>query len=141
MASLKFDPTLVRGMGYYTGTIFEVKLNEYNFSIAGGGRYDEMIGKFSGQKTPACGFSIGFERIITILKDQAADEAGKTEGIALLVENGASPEIMTSVFEKAAALRAEGKTVTVLPLKKNAKFQIDRLMEEGFTQIERIYRS
>ncbi len=141
MANLKFDPTLVRGMGYYTGTIFEVKLNEYNFSIAGGGRYDEMIGKFSGQKTPACGFSIGFERIITILKDQAADEAGKTEGIALLVENGASPEIMTSVFEKAAALRAEGKTVTVLPLKKNAKFQIDRLMEEGFTQIERIYRS
>ncbi len=141
MAKLKFDPTLVRGMGYYTGTIFEVKLDEYSFSIAGGGRYDEMIGKFSGQKTPACGFSIGFERIITILKDQAMDQAESLGGIALLVENGADANKMTEVFEKAARLRKEGKTVTVLPLKKNAKFQIDRLMEEGYTEIERIYRS
>ena len=118
-----------------------VKLDEYNFSIAGGGRYDEMIGKFSGQKTPACGFSIGFERIITILKDQALDQAEGQNGIALLVENGADAHKMTEVFEKAARLRAEGKTVTVLPLKKNAKFQIDKLIEEGFTEIERIYRS
>ena len=68
--TLKFDPTLVRGMGYYTGTIFEVKLNEYNFSIAGGGRYDEMIGKFSGQKTPACGFSICFEKVFEFCKEE-----------------------------------------------------------------------
>ena len=65
-----FDPTLVRGMGYYTGAIFEVTMDEYNFSIAGGGRYDKMIGKFSGQDVAACGFSIGFERIVTILKDE-----------------------------------------------------------------------
>ncbi|MBR3837326.1 MAG: histidine--tRNA ligase [Clostridia bacterium] len=138
--SLKFDPTLVRGMGYYTGTIFEVKLNEYNFSIAGGGRYDEMIGKFSGQKVPACGFSIGFERIITILRDHPAARDTQSAGIALLLENGASPEKMQEVFAEAAALRREGKTVTVLPLKKNAKFQIDRLMEDGFTDVRRIYR-
>ncbi len=138
-AKVVFDPTLVRGMGYYTGTIFEVKLDEYNFSIAGGGRYDEMIGKFSGQKVPACGFSIGFERIITILKDHPVQSENEEDGIALLLEAGASPEKMNEVFEKAAKLRAEGKTVTVLPLKKNAKFQIDRLMEEGFRQIERIY--
>ncbi len=140
-AKLKFDPTLVRGMGYYTGTIFEVKLDEYSFSIAGGGRYDEMIGKFSGQKVPACGFSIGFERIITILRDHPKKEEDEKEGIALLVEAGAGAGKMQEVFRKAALLRAQGNTVTVLPLKKNAKFQIDRLMEDGFTKIERIYHS
>ena len=65
-----FDPTLVRGMGYYTGTIFEIEMKELGSSVAGGGRYDEMIGKFGSNQTPACGFSIGFERIITILKDK-----------------------------------------------------------------------
>jgi len=139
-AKLVFDPTLVRGMGYYTGTIFEVKLDEYNFSVAGGGRYDEMIGKFSGQMVPACGFSIGFERIITILKDHPAESSKKKDGIAFLLENGLSEEKILEVFEKAASLRQEGKTVTVLPLKKNAKFQIDRLMEDGYSEIERIYR-
>jgi len=135
-----FDPTLVRGMGYYTGTIFEVKLDEYNFSIAGGGRYDEMIGKFSGQKVPACGFSIGFERIITILKDHPTDTEGENkEKIAYLVAGGMSEEKLQEIFLRAAKEREEGKTVTVLPLKKNAKFQIDRLMEDGFEKIERIY--
>ncbi len=138
---LVFDPTLVRGMGYYTGTIFEITLDNYHFSIAGGGRYDEMIGKFSGQKVPACGFSIGFERIITILKDVPGFTLGETpEKIAFLVENGATPEEMLAVFAKAKTLRAEGKTVTVLPMKKNAKFQIDRLMEDGYRTVERVYR-
>ncbi len=139
-AKLKFDPTLVRGMGYYTGTIFEVKLDEYNFSIAGGGRYDEMIGKFSGQKVPACGFSIGFERIITILKDHPTEnEEESKKKIAYLVAGGMNEEKLQEIFLRAAKEREEGKTVTVLPLKKNAKFQIDRLMEDGFEQIERIY--
>ena len=140
--NLIFDPTLVRGMGYYTGTIFEITLDDYNFSVAGGGRYDEMIGKFSGQKVPACGFSIGFERIITVLKDApgfAPEE--KAEKKAILIEQGASPETMLAAFEKAALLRKDGKTVTVLPMKKNAKFQIDRLMEEGFSDVERIYNN
>ena len=66
---LVFDPTLVRGMGYYTGTIFEVSMEGFGGSVAGGGRYDRMIGKFTGIDTPACGFSIGFERIVTILLD------------------------------------------------------------------------
>ena len=137
---IEYDRSLVRGQGYYTGTIFEVKLDEYNFSVAGGGRYDEMIGKFSGQNVPACGFSIGFERIITILKDHPAEGETKKDGVAFLLEGGLSEEEILSVFEKAASLREEGKTVTVLPLKKNAKFQIDRLMEDGYAQIERIYR-
>ena len=66
---LIFDPTLVRGMSYYTGTIFEVSMEGFGGSVAGGGRYDKMIGKFTGMETPACGFSIGFERIVTILMD------------------------------------------------------------------------
>lgn len=136
-----FDPTLVRGMGYYTGTIFEVTLDDYNFSIAGGGRYDDMIGKFSGQKVPACGFSIGFERIITVLKDLEKTGAGEAgQGVAMLVEPGATGEQMKKIFARAAALRGEGKRVTVLPLKKNAKFQIDRLMEEGYGDVQRIYK-
>ncbi len=69
---LQFDPTLVRGMGYYTGTIFEVSMEGFGGSVAGGGRYDKMVGRFTGVDTPACGFSIGFERIITILTDQGA---------------------------------------------------------------------
>lgn len=65
-----FDPTLVRGMSYYTGTIFEIEMPQFGSSVAGGGRYDKMVGRFTGQDTPACGFSIGFERIITILMDE-----------------------------------------------------------------------
>ena len=61
---ISFDPTLVRGMSYYTGPIFEIAMDEFGGSVGGGGRYDEMIGKFTGQNTPACGFSIGFERIV-----------------------------------------------------------------------------
>ena len=65
--NIKFDLTLVRGQSYYTGTIFEVTMDDFGGSVAGGGRYDKMIGKFTGQDTPACGFSIGFERIVMLL--------------------------------------------------------------------------
>ena len=137
--TLKFDPTLVRGMGYYTGTIFEITIDNYSFSIAGGGRYDKMVGKFSGQDAPACGFSIGFERIYTILKDlnwKSQDSAGKT---AYLVDlKGASGRI-TEVFAKATALRGSGETVTVEPLKKNAKFQVGTLEDAGYTKIVKVY--
>ncbi len=137
---LIFDPTLVRGMSYYTGTIFEVTVDGYSFSVAGGGRYDDMIGKFSGQKVPACGFSIGFERIITVLSDHLkAGYSDGTERVALLVDRRFPSGRLTEVFRQAAELRAAGKTVTVQPLKKNAKFQIDRLCEEGYTDIRRIY--
>ena len=140
--TLVFDPTLVRGMGYYTGTIFEVTLDAYQFAVAGGGRYDEMIGKFSGQKVPACGFSIGFERIITVLRDVPGFSLGaEGEKAAFLIENGVSVEKLLEVFDRAKALRAEGKTVTVLPMKKNLKFQIDRLAEDGYTAVERVYQN
>src|SRR5919109_1938936 len=65
-----FDPTLVRGMGYYTGPIFEIAATGYRSSIAGGGRYDRMIGRLLGRDVPASGFSIGFERLIEILTER-----------------------------------------------------------------------
>ena len=64
-----FDPTLVRGMSYYTGTIFEIAMPELGAACGGGGRYDKMVGKFTGNDVPACGFSIGFERIIMLLME------------------------------------------------------------------------
>ena len=74
-ARVQFDPTLVRGMGYYTGTIFEMVSPAFPSSIAGGGRYDRMIGRLLGREVPACGFSIGFERLITILTERGAARA------------------------------------------------------------------
>ena len=108
---LVFDPTLVRGMSYYTGTIFEITIDGYNFSIAGGGRYDDMIGRFLGQGAPACGFSIGFERIITILSEHLPESAFSAGGkTAILAEKGLPDEKLTALFARAAQLRAGGKT-------------------------------
>lgn len=137
--TVMFDPTLVRGMSYYTGTIFEITIDNYSFSIAGGGRYDKMVGRFSGQDAPACGFSIGFERIVTILRDlnwKALDTGGKK---AYLVDMKGARERITEVFAKAAAERSAGICVTVEPLKKNAKFQVETLEQYGYTVIEKIY--
>ena len=137
---LVFDPTLVRGMSYYTGTIFEISIDGYNFSIAGGGRYDEMIGRFCSQPAPAIGFSIGFERIVTILKDlNCQEEAGGKKRTAFLVDEKADPSKLLEVFRKATEIRAQGVIVTVQPLKKNAKFQIETLEKNGYTDIKKVY--
>ncbi len=85
---IRFDPTLVRGMGYYTGPIFEISYTGYPSSIAGGGRYDDMVGRFLGRSVPACGFSIGFERLVEILetRDPGASFAAVRPKVALLVD-------------------------------------------------------
>ena len=137
--TLKFDPTLVRGMSYYTGTIFEISIDNYSFSIAGGGRYDRMVGRFCGQDAPACGFSIGFERIVTILKDLNWKEEGAGTRKAYLVDMKGASGRVTEVFGKAAAERADGMTVVVQPLKKNAKFQVETLEKSGYTDILKVY--
>ena len=137
--TLKFDPTLVRGMSYYTGTIFEISIDNYSFSIAGGGRYDKMVGRFCGQDAPACGFSIGFERIVTILKDLNWKEEGAGTKKAYLVDMKGATGRVTEVFGKAAAERADGMTVVVQPLKKNAKFQVETLEKGGYTDILKVY--
>ena len=135
-----FDPTLVRGMGYYTGPIFEVTMDGYNVSIAGGGRYDKMIGKFSGQDVAASGFSIGFERIVTILKDHMQDASRLPEGsTAYLLGNRVSLERKAEVLATARRLREDGTVVTVMPMAKNMKHQISLLEAEGYTRFEKIY--
>ena len=140
--SVVFDPTLVRGMGYYTGTIFECTIDGYGFAIAGGGRYDKMVGKYSGTDVPACGFSIGFERIITILQDHAdAIDAAKEPKVALLAEKGVDNERLAALFHRAQTLRDEGKTVTVQTMKKNIRRQIELLEAEGYTEIEKVYKN
>ncbi len=136
---LVFDPTLVRGMGYYTGTIFEIEMPELRSSVAGGGRYDEMIGKFGANPTPACGFSIGFERIITILKDKGFTVPAKTSSIAFLVDKKASNESVAEVFATAAKLRTEGARVMIAKRNKNAKRQKELLEAEGYTEIKDIF--
>ena len=136
-----FDPTLVRGMSYYTGTIFECTIDDYHFAIAGGGRYDKMIGKYSGTDVSACGFSIGFERIITILSDHMDQSASLSrDGVAYLVHQDAPAETVLRVFKEAQEKRREGKTVTVQGMRKNLKRQIDDLASGGYGNVVKVYR-
>ena len=137
---LCFDPTLVRGMSYYTGTIFEISMDEFGGSVGGGGRYDEMIGKFIGQQTCACGFSIGFERIVMLLLERGFSVDQEKEKKAYLIEKGISEEAMFMVLEEAAAQRAENKQVLVTYMKKNKKFQKEQLTEQGYQEIEEMFK-
>lgn len=137
---LVFDPTLVRGMSYYTGTIFEVELKEFNSSCGGGGRYDEMIGRFTGQNTPACGFSIGFERIITILMENGFEVPGGAGKTAFLIEKGMDMARQGEILKEAMKLRAEGGKVLVLKMAKNKKFQKEQLAADGYTDIKEFYK-
>ena len=138
--SLEFDPTLVRGMGYYTGTIFEVSMEGFSGSVAGGGRYDKMIGKFTGSDTPACGFSIGFERIITILMDSGFKIPDESKKIAFLYEKNIDPSVLTSILKEASALRADGNIVLVSKMNKNKKFQKEGLEKQGYVEFKEFYR-
>ena len=137
---LVFDPTLVRGMSYYTGSIFEIKMEELGGSVAGGGRYDEMIGKFTGMNTPACGFSIGFERIITILMEKGFTVPGAGVKKAYLVEKNMPAEGMVRVLAEAKKEREAGVQVLVANMNKNKKFQKEKLQEEGYEEFREFFR-
>ena len=137
---LEFDATLVRGMGYYTGTIFEVSMEGFGGSVAGGGRYDKLIGRFTGVDTPACGFSIGFERIITILLDSGFRVPVKAGRKAYLYEKGIAPEAFAEVIRKAEADRLAGIRVTVMQMNKNKKFQKEQLKNQGYEEFVEFYR-
>lgn len=136
---LVFDPTLVRGMGYYTGTIFEIKIKDFGGSCGGGGRYDEMVGKFLGKKVPACGFSIGFERIILLLLESNFKVPNKGKKVAILLEKGLSCEKKNEAFSYAMKLRKEGNTVLVEKMNKNKKFQKERLSEQGYSEFKEYF--
>lgn len=139
--AIKFDPTLVRGMSYYTGTIFEIAMDEFGGSVGGGGRYDEMIGKFTGQNTPACGFSIGFERIVMLLLERGYEVPHQEEKKAYLLEKGLLQSEFINIMKTACDERAAGKQVTVLNMKKNKKFQKEQLAEMGYTNIVECFKN
>lgn len=127
-----FDVTLVRGMGYYTGTIYEISVDGLNVSVGGGGRYDKMIGKMIGTDVPACGFSIGFERIVLLLEERGKGQS-KESGIAVLVDKRLDREQLVAIGKLAKALREEGNKVTVLKKIKNFGFQLKQLREQGYS--------
>lgn len=136
-----FDPTLVRGMSYYTGTIFEIEVPEFGSSVGGGGRYDKMVGKFTGQDTPACGFSIGFERIVTILLDNDFQIPDDRKKVAFLIEKGIQSEMLCDIISEAQAMRKTGTNVLVVRMNKNKKFQKEQLEKEGYAEFREFYKN
>ncbi len=136
---ISFDPTLVRGMSYYTGTIFEISMDEFGGSVGGGGRYDEMIGKFTGQDTPAVGFSIGFERIVMLLLERHYQIPTGRSKKAYLLDKRLPQEKLLSILEQAKTERAAGMQVMIMNMKKNKKFQKEQLQQQGYQEIIEIY--
>ncbi|MCI8299478.1 MAG: histidine--tRNA ligase [Lachnospiraceae bacterium] len=136
---LVFDPTLVRGMSYYTGTIFEIAMPEFGGSCGGGGRYDGMIGKFTGKDVPACGFSIGFERIILLLLENGFQVPGQSEKIAYLIEKNYPSDKLIQVMEEAQKERGAGKQILVARMNKNRKFQKEKLAAEGYCEFKEFF--
>ena len=136
---LVFDPTLVRGMSYYTGTIFEIDMPDFGGSVAGGGRYDKMIGNFTGKETPAVGFSIGFERIVTLLLEHGWQVPGQMEKVAFLIEKKMPSDKLCQIMEEAANLRSQGRCVLVTTMNKNKKFQKQQLEAEGYTDFKEFF--
>ena len=123
-----FDLLLIRGQGYYTGTVFEIQSNKYRGAVGGGGRYDGLVGKFTGEAVPAVGFSIGFERIFQILDEQGFTIPGQAKRAAVLcdADQGAQGIEMTD------KLRAQGIEAGIFPRpKKMGKF-LNRLQEQGY---------
>ena len=138
---LVFDPTLVRGMSYYTGTIFEIAMPEFGGSCGGGGRYDKMVGKFTGNDVPACGFSIGFERIILLLMESGFKVPSQPRKVAYLIEKGISSQELCKVIAQAQEERQEGLQVLVVRMNKNKKFQKEQLTKEGYTEFKEFYKN
>ncbi|WDH80286.1 ATP phosphoribosyltransferase regulatory subunit [Microbacterium esteraromaticum] len=126
---LVYDPFLVRGMGYYTGTIFELAHPSVDYSLGGGGRYDGMIGRFLGQQVPAVGFSIGFERIVDLVAEVAAEAAQ-----AVVLVHDADVPVAELLAHKAALLRDGGAARVRLERRpKNMKALLERATADGYT--------
>ncbi|MDO4338167.1 MAG: histidine--tRNA ligase [Eubacteriales bacterium] len=137
---IAFDPTLVRGMSYYTGPIFEIAMDEFGGSVGGGGRYDEMIGKFTGSNTSACGFSIGFERIVMLLLERGYEVPAANGRKAYLIEKNMPSDKLLAILKQAQEERSNGTQVNISIMKKNKKFQKDQMMTEGYTEFVEFFR-
>ena len=131
---MSFDPTLVRGMSYYTGPIFEISMDEFGGSVGGGGRYDEMIGKFTGNNICACGFSIGFERIVMLLLERGYEIPTKNGKKAYLIEKNMPADKLLNILKQATEERSAGTQINISIMKKNKKFQKDQLAADGYTE-------
>ena len=137
---LVFDPALVRGMSYYTGTIFEIMMPELGISCGGGGRYDRMVGRFTGKDVPACGFSIGFERIILILMESSFKVPNQSKKTAYLIEKGVSGDRLCEIIAEAQRERQDGTQVLVARMNKNKKFQKEQLTAQGYEEFKQFYK-
>lgn len=126
---LEFDYSLVRGMGYYTGTIFEVFYEGSRSALGGGGRYDEMVGRLCGIDRPACGFSIGYERLVDIIQNESIELPEKKK-LALFY---GEEDRLVEVLKKADDLRLYYDMVSVFKKKKKFFKQVERAKEEGYT--------
>ena len=138
---ITFDPTLVRGMSYYTGTIFEISIPQFGGSCGGGGRYDKMVGRFTGNDVPACGFAIGFERIILLMMENGFQIPDQPKKTAYLIEKGVSGERLCEVIAQAQEARKDGSQVLVARMNKNKKFQKEQLTKEGYTDFVEFYKN
>lgn len=123
------DFSLIRGMSYYTGPIFEIEVEGFRGSVAGGGRYDGMISKFTNENEPSCGFSIGFERILTILQDKDLKIKEDDDKVVLLYTESTP---LPTILKKARELINQGKIVSTYSERKNLKYQLDQLKKEGY---------
>lgn len=134
-----FDPTLVRGMSYYTGTIFEIETTAYKLSVAGGGRYDKLIGKFFSNIIPACGFSIGFERIMSIIIENNLLKCEDEKQTVVLLSKDLTDKRIKEIIKKVNDLRKQGQSVSMIQRNANAKFQKEKLKQFGFHNIIEIF--
>ena len=125
---LVYDPFLVRGMGYYTGTIFELAHPSVSYSLGGGGRYDGMIGRFLGQQVPAVGFSIGFERIVDLVAEREVEQAQ-----AVVLVHDADVPVAELLAHKSALLRSGVARVRLERRAKNMKALLERAAADGYT--------
>ena len=133
---INFNPTLVRGMGYYTGPIFEIKSEKFAGSVGGGGRYDNMVGKFIGTDTPALGISIGFERIIAIYMEDDYKIVNNVKKIAYLIDKSLDINKKSDIIKTALEERKNGNIVYISELAKNKKFQYEKLEALGYTEFK-----
>ena len=136
----EFCPTLVRGMGYYTGIVYEVALDGYSSSFGGGGRYDSMVSRFGGGDVPACGFSIGFERLANAIEEKVGGKASEDGGgVAFVIGKQATPEDIGQAFGEAKRMRAAGCRVVVEFARRNLGRQLTELEERGFREIIKVF--
>ena len=131
---IEYCPNLVRGQGYYTGVVFEIASSQFNGAVGGGGRYDNLVGKFTGHDVPAVGFSIGFERICGILLDNGFKIPDEKEKCALLYEDSVS---FDQVVKFAEDLRKD-YSVAIIKKAKKAGPQFDMLEKQGYTKFASI---